>query len=217
MSEAGVHQEYSHLSKKMQLWVQLAAEDAYNAVLSAEGDLNKGFEPQLWDDLPKWKTEQYIRGVIWVMNSPDADAEQLHDEWVKDRRRHGWIRAGWKNEGRKEHPLLVLPYEKVPVLHKVKAPAFLESVRLSISRAGGARGQMHTDIVAHVSPVGHTYTREMFAAIDKIESLIVEYGIPREDEHLKQLWDALFVINGKIKAEHRHEDEDAVPDVAPSP
>jgi hypothetical protein len=69
-----------------------------------------------------------INGVKKVLDNPNITPEELHNNWVKQRTKDGWVYGEVKDQEKKTHPDLV-PYDKLPYEQKIKDKVFLGIVK----------------------------------------------------------------------------------------
>ena len=74
-----------------------------------------------WDDAPEWQRQSAINGVQAALVG--ATPEQLHESWMQEKQRDGWVYGAVKNAATKEHPCLV-PYDKLPIEQRRKDHLF---------------------------------------------------------------------------------------------
>lgn len=79
-----------------------------------------------WEDLDEETKESAVSGVKGVLdgNTP----RQSHEGWMKFKFEHGWTLGPIKDEGKKEHPLLV-PYDDLPYAQQIKDQLFFVIVQ----------------------------------------------------------------------------------------
>jgi len=83
---------------------------------------------QEWDKAPSWQRESAIKGVLFIIENPDAPASASHDSWLKEKEDTGWKYGEVKDETKKEHPCFV-PYALLPVDQQRKDYLFGAVVR----------------------------------------------------------------------------------------
>lgn len=88
-----------------------------------------------WDDAPDWQKESAINGVNFHMKNPNANPEESHANWLKEKFEQGWTYSEVKDAEKKTHPCC-LPYDELPVEQKAKDYIFRAIVRtcLEINR-----------------------------------------------------------------------------------
>lgn len=74
-----------------------------------------------WEDAPEWQRETNKKGVIFLIQNPDAPPSASHDSWMKEKTEQGWVYGAVKdpNANPPTHPAY-LPYEDLPAFQKVK-------------------------------------------------------------------------------------------------
>lgn len=80
-----------------------------------------------WFEAPASQRDSCMRGVELALEG--VDPEELHAEWVRDRRAQGWRYGPVKDEWGKTHPAL-LPYNDLPPEQKVKDRLFIAIVQV---------------------------------------------------------------------------------------
>jgi hypothetical protein len=116
--------------------VNLTAEQIAHVVHEAQRALQRiTGDPAVsptWYEAPASQRDSCINGVRLALGG--ATPEELHAEWVRWRRDHGWRYGAVKDEWGKTHPSLVA-YEQLPEDQRVKDQLFLAIVRVFASAA----------------------------------------------------------------------------------
>ncbi len=87
--------------------------------------INDNLESCLWDDLDKAEQQSVIGGVRYVaQHNGELTPKMMHDEWVNDKRRRGWVYGAAKNYKNKTHPNL-MPYNQIHKTQQAKDEMFL--------------------------------------------------------------------------------------------
>lgn len=81
-----------------------------------------------WNDVPLRLKESAIAGVRFVVDNPDAGPEALHESWLAQKLRDGWVYGEVKDADKKTHPCLV-DYADLPVSQRMKDELFRAVVR----------------------------------------------------------------------------------------
>lgn len=76
-----------------------------------------------WDDAPEWQRNSAIDGVLFVLGNPEADQSATHQNWMKVKKREGWVYGEVKDAEKKTHPCMV-PYEELPPDQQLKDALF---------------------------------------------------------------------------------------------
>lgn len=97
-----------------------ACYEANRALCLAIGDDSQ----KHWDETEDWQRESSVLGVKWRLENPDAPASAQHDEWVKEKLKHGWSYGTVKNPEQKVHPCVV-PYDRLPIEQRAKDALFV--------------------------------------------------------------------------------------------
>lgn len=79
-----------------------------------------------WDELGTEMQASVIDGVHGILAGNDPKAS--HENWMKFKMARGWKWGPYKNEIKKEHPLLI-PYDQLPDAAKKKDQLFEAIVR----------------------------------------------------------------------------------------
>lgn len=80
-----------------------------------------------WDNAPDWQKESAIAGVIFHLQNPNAQPEDSHNSWLKQKEADGWKYGETKDPEKKEHPCFV-PYNMLPVQQQKKDLLFISIV-----------------------------------------------------------------------------------------
>lgn len=76
-----------------------------------------------WDDAPYWQKNSALDGVRSLIKNPTFTAQQMHENWIRQKTADGWIYGDKKREKYKTHPCLVR-YDLLPDNQKVKDHIF---------------------------------------------------------------------------------------------
>lgn len=93
--------------------------EANRAYCQSLGD----FSQASWDIASGWQRESAISGVKFLQENPEAPAGLVHDQWVLEKREHGWLYGEVKDEAEKTHPCLV-PFIELPPEQQAKDKLF---------------------------------------------------------------------------------------------
>ena len=94
--------------------------DANRTYCESQGDLSQ----VAWEDVNPELQASAVDGVDYFMKFPEADAEDMHDNWMKFKLAHKWKFGEVKSVFRKTHPCLV-PYEELPKGEQIKDKLFM--------------------------------------------------------------------------------------------
>ena len=72
-----------------------------------------------WDELPKEKQEITMDTVIRLVQDPDMNEVDVHNQWVLSKFDDGWRYGDTYDEKKKTHPLIV-PYTDLPQEERLK-------------------------------------------------------------------------------------------------
>lgn len=89
-----------------------------------------------WDQAPDWQVDATKQGVLFNLECPLASPGLVHEEWVKDKKRNGWVWGPIKDPHKKTHPHLV-PFDDLPVEEQAKDVIFRATVHAVASRMQG--------------------------------------------------------------------------------
>ena len=67
----------------------------------------------------KWQSSSAIAGVSFHRDNPEASPADSHKSWLRVKEAEGWEYGEVKDVEAKTHPCF-LPYEELPLEHKVK-------------------------------------------------------------------------------------------------
>lgn len=82
-----------------------------------------------WSEAPDWQRESAIAGVQTYIGGPTTITPQrVHEHWVADKEKDGWVYGAVKDPEKKEHPCMV-PYSELPPEQKVKDSLFLAVIK----------------------------------------------------------------------------------------
>lgn len=90
-------------------------------------ELNGDYSQVDWDKAEEWQKESAIKGVEYVLATPFATNDKLHNEWMQHKLNEGWKFGVVKDVEKKEHPCLV-PWEDLEEKDKVKDILFRKIV-----------------------------------------------------------------------------------------
>jgi len=76
-----------------------------------------------WEIAPAWQKDCCFAGVRYFLENPNADSEEMHNNWMKDKAKDGWKYGPIKDEEKKEHPCMV-PYKELPEEQRFKDKLF---------------------------------------------------------------------------------------------
>lgn len=113
------------LDKKVKWYVDIvikaaeAAHEANRVYCESIGDNSQ----VRWAGAPDWQQESAVKGVLFKIQNPAAEAEDMHESWCVEKERTGWIYGDKKCAERKTHPCLV-PYQELPQEQQVKDSLF---------------------------------------------------------------------------------------------
>lgn len=86
-----------------------------------------------WDAAPEWQKDSAMKGVLFLLEHPDAGDSAQHDSWMAAKLADGWVYGEVKDAEKKTHPCLV-PFDQLPPEQQAKDKLFRETV-LSVLNA----------------------------------------------------------------------------------
>jgi hypothetical protein len=105
------------------------AHEANRAYCATLGDLS-----QLpWSEAPQWQRDSAVKGVLHILEHPNAVPADSHESWLKEKTAEGWKYGPIKNPETKEHPCYV-PYSELPADQQMKDYIFLGVAKAMISK-----------------------------------------------------------------------------------
>lgn len=72
-----------------------------------------------WSEAPDWMKASSRDSVQFVLDHPDAGPGAQHKQWMAQRLAAGWTYGSVRDEGAKQHPMLI-PFEDLPLFEKQK-------------------------------------------------------------------------------------------------
>ena len=76
-------------------------------VIRAWCDFNGDGPLPEWDQAPAWQRDSTLAAVRFCADHPTADDGAMHEQWLEEKRRAGWIYGSVKDPVRKLHPCIV--------------------------------------------------------------------------------------------------------------
>lgn len=101
--------------------------EANRAYCLAHGDSS---QPP-WEQAPEWQRESARYGVRGILSGSIRTPSDSHASWLAHKIAEGWIYGPEKNIEKKTHPCLV-PYERLPVVHRMKDVLFFDVVQAGL-------------------------------------------------------------------------------------
>lgn len=80
-----------------------------------------------WDDTLAWQKNSVVNGVGFHLDNPGSTPEDIHINWMKEKKENGWTLGPVKDTIRKEHPCMI-PYKDLPKEQQVKDSLFITVV-----------------------------------------------------------------------------------------
>lgn len=72
-----------------------------------------------WKDASDDLKQSAIDGVQFHIDNPEAKASASHENWMKFKKKEGWVYGEFKDAEKKTHPCMV-PFEGLPEFQQVK-------------------------------------------------------------------------------------------------
>lgn len=94
--------------------------EANKAICEHAGDYSQVH----WNETPEWQKDSAIAGVKTVLSNPSITAEEMHEDWLQNKIRDGWVYGAVKDATKKTHPNLV-DYEQLSDIDKLKDNVFI--------------------------------------------------------------------------------------------
>ena len=86
-------------------------------------DANGDYSQPEWLNAPDWQKESAILGVKFKLANPDAGNDAMHNSWLVEKEKDGWVYGEEKDAEAKTHPCMVA-YEELPEFQKKKDALF---------------------------------------------------------------------------------------------
>lgn len=97
--------------------------DANNELMVANGETPQG----AWDTLDDHLKQMTRDSVQVIINDPTITAEDIHNTWMDNKRRDGWVYGTTKDATKKTHPLMI-PFDEMNDIDKAKDQSFIDIV-----------------------------------------------------------------------------------------
>lgn len=110
--------------------VAKACHEVNRAFCQAHGDNSQ----VKWEDAPGWQRRSAFMGVRFKLENPDVTPEDMHNSWLEQKEKDGWVYGDVKDVEKKTHPAMV-PYKELPADQKAKDILFsavVESFRAEV-------------------------------------------------------------------------------------
>jgi len=104
--------------------VAKACHEANKVYCESLGD----FTQEHWENAPQWQKDSAVSGVKHIIDNPDVTAEQMHDNWMAEKKADGWRFGITKDAFAKTHPCLI-PYNFLPIEQRMKDTLFISIAR----------------------------------------------------------------------------------------
>lgn len=107
--------------------VAKACHEANKKYCESIGDFS---QPE-WESASEQVKQSAFSGVLFALENPEVTPEQMHQNWMRDKVKAGWIYGKEKNEETRTHPCLV-PYDKLPEAQRAKDDIFISVVKVMV-------------------------------------------------------------------------------------
>ncbi len=97
--------------------------DANNELMVANGETPCGD----WDTLDDHLKQMTRDSVSVIIDNPSITAEDIHNTWMDNKRRDGWVYGATKDANKKTHPLMI-PFADMNAIDKSKDQSFIDIV-----------------------------------------------------------------------------------------
>lgn len=81
-----------------------------------------------WDDCPDWQKESAMNGVKYMIDNPNTTSEEIHNNWMSEKKANGWRYGIVKDSYAKTHPCMI-PYNFLSEEQRLKDKLFISIVR----------------------------------------------------------------------------------------
>jgi hypothetical protein len=116
----------SHSEDQVMAFVAVIAEvchEVNRAYCEAIGD----FTVSSWPNTIEETKNNIYKGVVFRLTNPFSSPKDMHQNWMKDKVRDGWIHGPVKSEEFRTHPCIIA-YEQLPEAQRVKDNLFMATV-----------------------------------------------------------------------------------------
>lgn len=110
------------------------AHEVNRAYCESLGDMSQ----REWDSSDPWQQLSAISGVRKALEDPTITPEAIHQHWMDEKLKEGWVYGPEKNAAKKTHPCL-LPYNELPQSQRTKDSLFLAVIRSMATHRVGKR------------------------------------------------------------------------------
>lgn len=91
----------------------------HNSIRLLQLALKNDVVAEKWENATPDQRSSSRRAVVWRLQNPNAQPNEQHDQWMRDRIANGWVYGEVKDTERKTHPCLV-PYDELPEGERLK-------------------------------------------------------------------------------------------------
>lgn len=103
-------------------------------MLRAWCELNGDHSLPAWEDAPAWQRDSTMDTVRFFADHPTAADSAMHDEWLDQKRRTGWVFGPVKDAELKQHPCIV-PFDQLPAEQQFKDRLLRMVIGIGLSTA----------------------------------------------------------------------------------
>lgn len=82
-------------------------------------ELNGDGSLKAWEDAPAWQRDSTTDTVRFFADNPSADDGAMHEAWLAQKQKAGWVFGPVKDAERKQHPCMV-PFDQLPAEQQFK-------------------------------------------------------------------------------------------------
>jgi len=86
-------------------------------------ELNGDHSQPPWDQAPQWQRDSTMEVVRFFAEHPEAGDDAMHQAWLNEKQRTGWVYGAEKDPELKTHPCIV-PFEQLPIEQQFKDRLF---------------------------------------------------------------------------------------------
>lgn len=115
---------FKGLEAKMIVTIAKVCHEANKAFCESIGDNSQ----VSWEEAEEWQKESSRNGVLFVLGNSNVTPETVHQNWVNDKLKAGWVYGPVKDPAKKTHPSMV-EFSKLSENEKYKDKLFVAIVK----------------------------------------------------------------------------------------